>query len=266
MQIKTDDAFALKELIKQPNMEQNQSDREFWQEVDSLKRFSGFIHPHLVTLLMTWTIQNSYYLLFPWADCDLDHFLNRKRVGRDPQTGLMDLSMLQWISKQILGMASALNSIHNPRPGFLSTEGQKYGRHGDLKPENILWYQSDEDSQGILVIADLGLSTLNSILTRSGISNGKIPGTPRYRPPEYDIKGGHISRSYDIWTFGCLLLEIVCWALNGPEGRKAFADRRESCYVTGCVSDMFFGVERHLEGYFVMKVKDQVSQVNLSIR
>lgn len=214
---------------------------------------------------MTWTIKNSYFLLFPLANCDLDQYLHLNRIMPDPLTHLPNLDTLQWISQQIAGMTSALNTIHNPRAGpsdYLSIKEPKYGRHGDLKPENILWYRSSTDLKGILVIADLGLAALNSILSRSNISNGKVPGTPRYRPPEYDIDGGRISRSYDIWTLGCLLLEVVCWALNGPEGRAAFVKRRTTTYVTGCRSDIFFSVELDEEGDFVMSVKKQVSQVS----
>jgi serine/threonine protein kinase len=256
----------LKELIKQPDAAQSKSDREFWKEVDNLKRFSGFFHPHLVTLLMTWTIKNSYFLLFPLAKYDLNQYLDLKRIPPDPLTYLPDLSMLQWISKQIFGMIGALKTIHNPGAGpsdYLSVEEQKFGRHGDLKPENILWYESSADTKGILVIADLGLAALNTILSRSNISNGKVPGTPQYRPPEHDIVGGQVSRSYDIWTLGCLLLEFVCWALKGPEGRAEFATQRKTIYVNGCISDIFFSVERDNDRDYVMRIKQEVSEVRL---
>lgn len=240
---------------------------EFWKEVDSLKRFSGFSHEHLVTLLMTWTIREKYYLLFPLAECDLDQYWERENIPLDSRTQLLDTETVLWLLKQVLGMTDALESIHNPSKNTLLPQDQRFGRHGDLKPENILWYRSATHEKGIFVIADLGLATLNSILSRSNAPNSEVHATPRYRPPEYDLKDATISRSYDIWTYGCLLLELVCWALGGPEGRKRFADVRMTPYVTGSCSDIFFDVKRKendsktKQDGFVILVKEQVTEV-----
>lgn len=176
----------------------------------------------------------------------------------------LTLRMLAWVSKQIVGMAGALNAVHEPSQYLQATP--KYGRHGDLKPENVLWYQSVEDSAGILVITDLGLSAINSDKSRSNIPNKGIPGTPGYRPPECDLEGGTISRSYDIWTFGCLLLELVCWALGGERNRQEFEEERESPYITGAITDIFFDVRVKTDGpgYAIM-VKRQVREVSASL-
>jgi serine/threonine protein kinase len=266
LQIDTNDEFALKEIMKQSSAQQNEGHRLFWQEVDNLKRFNGFSHPNLVTLLMTWTMKNRYYLLFPLADCDLDRYWDQNRVSHD-KFNVLDLETVRWLSKQVQGMTSAMNSIHNPRSELLSPQDHKFGRHGDLKPENILWYRSKSDKLGILVIADLGLSALNSILSRSNAPNGQVPGTPRYRPPESDLLGGKISRSYDIWTFGCVLLELVCWALGGPEAREQFFRKRMSPYIAGSSSDIFFDVKRQEEGAgFVIMVKEEVTNVSQSCK
>ncbi|KAF1850799.1 kinase-like protein [Cucurbitaria berberidis CBS 394.84] len=240
------DKFALKELSASGTA------TEFRKELDALKRFT---HKHLITLLMSWTFNNRYNLLFPLAGANLEDYWSSSRL---PGSIIrIDIDLVQWISKQIVGMAGALNAVHEPTQ-FLQAI-PKYGRHGDLKPENILWYQSEEDSRGILVIADLGLSAINSDKSRSNIPNNGIPGTPGYRPPECDLDGGKISRSYDIWTFGCLLLELVCWALGGEENRQEFEKARESPYITGAVTDIFFDVQVKENGQgYTITVKEQV--------
>lgn len=227
-----------------------------------LRRFSGFVHDHLVTLLMTWTVEEQFCLLFPLAGCDLDRYWERdgNRPISDSRTKMMDIATIRWISKQILGMTGALDSLHNPKTQHLLDEG-KFGRHGDLKPENVLFYESPTDAKGILVIADFGLSAFNSTQSRSNIPNERIPFTPGYRPPECDLEGGTISRSYDIWTFGCLLLELVCWALGGPKLRGDFAEARMSPYITGSQSDIFFDVQVKQGGYAIM-VKREVTKVS----
>ncbi|UPX10466.1 uncharacterized protein EKO05_0001124 [Ascochyta rabiei] len=264
--IKTDQYFALKMIIKTPKAKQTNSEIEFWNEVNSLKRFSGFSHEHLVTLLMTWTFQDHYYLLFPLAECDLDQYWERKTIPTDSTNRLLDSKTLSWLLEQMYGITDALKHIHDPPENNLSIQ-DRFGRHGDLKPENILWYRSATHANGIFVIADLGLAKLNTILSRSAAPNNKVHATPRYRPPEYDIKNAKISRSYDIWTLGCLLLELVCWALGNNKDRQRFANARMSPYVTGSCSDIFFDVERKKkradnteQGGFVVLVKKQVAE------
>ncbi|KAF2687631.1 kinase-like protein [Lentithecium fluviatile CBS 122367] len=232
----------------------------FWQEVNMLKRFSGLFHEHLVTLLMTWRIQDRHYFLFPWAPCDLEAYWDKEgNWSLDQRTGCVERKTMCWISKQILGITEALHRIHNPT--HLNLVEAKFGRHGDLKPENILWYESPNDPKGILVIADFGLGSFNSAKSRSNIPGEAIPVTPNYRPPECDMEGGKISRSFDIWTFGCLLLELTCWAFGGKELRGEFEDERTTLYITGSQTDIFFDVKK-LEGRagYVVKRKQEVTE------
>lgn len=171
--------------------------------------------------------------------------------------------MIRWLSKQIVGMAEAIHAIHIPK--YYGLPETRYGRHGDIKPENVLWYHSVDDEKGILVIADLGLTTFNSTKSRSNQPGKDIPTSPDYRGPECDVEGGKISRSYDIWTFGCLLLEMCCWALGGQELRQEFKEFRTTPYINGAWSPIFFEIEKRPlgEGY-VYGVKREVSQVSIS--
>lgn len=234
------------------------------EEVKMLKRFSGTFHEHLVTLLMTWSIQDRHYFLFPWADGDLELYWedDSNKLPIDTAAGGIDLKAMRWLSSQILGLTKALHLIHNPSHLNLQPEELKYGRHGDIKSQNILYYPSPKYPRGILVIADFGLTAFNSDRSRSNIPGEKIPGTPQYRPPECDLQGGTISRSYDIWTFGCLLLELVCWALGGNDQLKDFNEYRFTPYITGTESDIFFDVQQKGTGSkYVVKVKEKVTEV-----
>jgi serine/threonine protein kinase len=243
--------------------EEPRREKDFRNEVEALKRFSGFMHDHIVTLLMTWTIEGSiqdqYCLLFPWADHDLDQYW---RITPCPcQGNNPDVTTIRWVAKQILGMADALDAIHHPR---LLVPGKKYGRHGDIKPENILRYPSPTDPSGILVIADFGLTAFNSTISRSNVPGQGIPKTPGYRPPECDLKGGVLSRAFDIWTFGCLLLEMVCWALGGQAVRDDFEKFRNTTYITASKTDIFFDIQVKEHGGHALKVKGEVIKVRLT--
>lgn len=224
------ETFAIKSLKGRPR-----DARHFESEVEMLKRFNGHVHPHLVTLLASFTHMGINNLIFPWAECDLFFYWEDNEA---PSTA----DDILWLSGQVLGLATALNLIHNPPWKDDST--RKYARHGDLKPENILWFKSINDSRGILVITDLGLASINSKKSRSLTRNDAIAFTPAYRPPECDIEDGYISRSFDIWSLGCLLLEMISWMLGGWELVESFSVERMTPNMTGSRTDTFFDIVR----------------------
>ncbi|CAN9195088.1 unnamed protein product [Alternaria sp. RS040] len=243
--IKTTECFALKRLLPRRDGDVSKQALGFEKEVEALQRLNGSPNEHIVTLLMTWTVKDSitdrYCLLFPWAEGDLLSYWEREPY---PCRGTqLDVRAIQWIAKQIVGMASALKTIHSPAHKRNLEPKQKYGRHGDIKPENILWYPSPVQSQrGTLVIADLGLTEFKSTQSRSNVPGEGLPTTPGYRPPECDLKGGKISRAFDIWTYGCLLLEMVCWMLGGQKLLNQFEDHRTTPGINTTKSEIFFDI------------------------
>lgn len=233
---------------------------KFKDEVDALKRFNGKIHPHLVTLLATFSQAEYYHMIFPWAECDLDQYWEDHP---EPYPG--DADLVRWLSRQCLGIMEAVSVIHNPS---YSTSEKQYGRHGDIKAENILWFKSRPDNpndRGILVISDFNLTAINSDKSRSMQPNTGLKMTPSYRPPECDIKGGTISRNFDIWTLGCLYLELVCWLLRGHAGKTRFDEERTTTLIFGTKTNIYFDIQERKNtapGMYVFKVKDVVSRVS----
>ncbi|KAM7185091.1 Protein kinase-like domain containing protein [Rhypophila sp. PSN 637] len=254
--------FALKKLKVSATKDNQQT---FRNELDNLKRFSGLVHDHLVTLLATFTLEGSYYFLFPCAECALDEYWEEKEP-RPP----FNLETVRWVSKQMSGIMAAVDTIHEPKHTHLEMLDEKrYGRHGDIKPDNILWFRSPtdvggEDARGLLVISDMGLTLFNRDGSRSNISGQKIPGAPGYRPPECEVKGGKVSRTFDIWTLGCLFLELRTWLLGGWKLVKEFEEERTTPYITGSRSNVFFDLkEFDMAGGGtgnVAQVKEEVSK------
>ncbi|RYN93764.1 hypothetical protein AA0120_g4141 [Alternaria tenuissima] len=240
--VDTTEWFALKRLVPRERGDLSKQALGFKKEVDALQRLHNRPNQHIVTLLATWAIEDSvrdrYCLLFPWAEGDLKSYWQREKC---PCSGAkMDLNAIQWVTKQILGMADALKTIHSPNT---LEPKQKYGRHGDIKAENILWYPpSVKSRRGTLVIADLGLTEFKSTQSRSNVPGEGLSATPGYRPPECDLKGGTVSRAFDIWTYGCLLLEMVCWMLGGQKFLDEFEDHRMTPGIHGPDTDIFFEI------------------------
>ncbi|KAF1948781.1 kinase-like protein [Byssothecium circinans] len=230
----------------------------FENESKMLKLFSNH-HEHIVKLLMSFSVADQNYLLFPWAGYDLGNYWENNNAPFDLTTNTMDRPKMQWLSAQILGLVSAVHTLHNPpHLDSLSPEAKKYARHGDIKPQNVLWFKTSSRPEGIFVIGDLGIASVHRLISRSNIPNHALPCSPDYRPPECDQEGGIISRAYDIWTLGCLLLEMICWALGGEKLRKEFEDSRMLVTYIGVMSNIFFDVKRALDGSAAILVKEVV--------
>ncbi|KAK6067527.1 Interleukin-1 receptor-associated kinase 4 [Seiridium cupressi] len=124
-----------------------------------------------------------------------------------------------WFLEQVSQLAECLTKIHEHDSGLT--------RHGDLKPDNILWFGT-EVGTGHLKIADVGIAKTHQEITElRGTGTTARYSTVRYQPPEMEKnkQGTHrISRAFDVWSMGCILLEFLVWLLFGPEklrnGRK----------------------------------------------
>ncbi|KAI0126787.1 hypothetical protein BJ170DRAFT_596356 [Xylariales sp. AK1849] len=246
--------FAIKRLY-------SSSKDAFKHEVEMLKRFSGTSSQHLISLLGTYSHQNNYYLIFPWAEADLYRYW--RKINPKPQNSG---PMITWFARQSAGIAEGLSLIHS---GWSGNEGQisskpevaRYGRHGDIKPENILWFEDDTEEHGKLVITDFGLSSYNSEKSRSNVPARDLAHSLTYRPPEVDVNG-KVSRAYDIWSLGCVYHELVTWYLGGLPLLMDFAGRRccgdDSSEIR---EDKFFIIVRD-EGTLFTEVKPAVAEVS----
>ncbi|KAF6807390.1 protein kinase-like (PK-like) protein [Colletotrichum sojae] len=252
-------------VVKRPHRLENRDD--FDKEIDVLRRLTrskrGQNH-HLAKLLATFevpkcasgTTGTDYYMMFEWADKTLDDLFKEAR----PTGRASDLH--EWVAEQALGLATALRAMHKLKKAPDDPDDKTRGIHGDLKPPNILVYRnwnypegyrdggrrdadtSDEeleieggsegglssgsrthsDGLGILQITDFGRSSFHHTLTVEDIKFTTLGGD--YCPPELQLKLS-VSPSLDIWTLGCLYLEILTWVLEGREGIDAFREKRD---------------------------------------
>ncbi|TDZ54563.1 Homeodomain-interacting protein kinase 4 [Colletotrichum trifolii] len=188
---------------------------------------------HLIKLLLTFQHGNRLYLVFEWADGNLQEFWYKRECDKTPHA-------TKWMSKQCMGITSAIKRVHGlatwqrqQRQERESTpDGQiehikDWGRHGDIKPSNILWFSTYGEDGDHLVVADLGLTRYHSLLTKSRVL--RVDGfTGTYRAPEIDL-GGPISAKYDIWSLGCVFLEFCIWFVYGADAIKSFEIARRRC-------------------------------------
>ncbi|KAH6890697.1 hypothetical protein B0T10DRAFT_403476 [Thelonectria olida] len=176
--------------------------REDWrQEARALEDIIDLDHPHIMQVKAIITRGTSHYAMFQWADGGSlrDFYQSTRRPN-------LNAAFVREIITQLYGLAGALSKLHYYK-------GKGSYRHGDLKPENILRFK-DKTQIGILKIADMGLRG-RPIVSRYG--------TRAYAPPEVmTMTGAHGSRLYDIWSMGCICLELVVWLLYGCDTLRDF--------------------------------------------
>ena len=197
--------------------------------LNQLRRYS---HAYIVTHLATWTQDRKYWMLFPFAECNLREFMAQEDYAA---------SRKLWLLQQFCGLASAVKFIQNMydvsvpdnpdlrqqnlQPPSPAVSGmQKSGWHHDIKLDNILYFFDTDPRRETLRISDWGAGKVHTY--RSASINTKSPnGTPTYEAPEYQEEGAR-SRPYDVWSLGCVFLELLVWVASGGHGVQKFADRR----------------------------------------
>ena len=118
-------------------------------------------------------------------------------------------------------LASAIEAVHDYFSERFSI--RRIGCHYDLKPNNIL-YRS-----GKLILSDFGLSRLSEEI--DGSDSIYRNGAADYWAPEclsldQGFKRLPVGRSSDMWSFGCILLEMLTYLQKGPSGVEHFSEMR----------------------------------------
>ena len=209
--------FALKVL--RPGQENT-----FIRELKAHMRLASTDNPHIITLLMAYEQAGRLHFLFPWAEGTLATFFQSRAISPSSQAVL-------WLVSQFAGIVKALQSIHfmSEKTSAGGVDVLWQGWHGDIKPENILWFQPSSSvdmtaDHGTLVLTDFGLSGFRQDIF--GLTQTKVPRRDRGRTLAYSPPDQEHSPSYDIFSLGCVLLEIAAWIVGGQEGSRRFRSAR----------------------------------------
>jgi len=190
-------------------------------EITTNEYFARLSHDHLVTHLAGWTTEDEICLLFPTPQLTLLDLM------REPRSNVSDILPHQLFG-QLFRLAEAVYFLHKfdyrDYIAGLSSEFSRTGFHHDIKPENIYLFAC-EDGLGY----DWKLGNFGADITSSSIS-----GAPRkqikdhreniYQSPETAI-GTSTSYLSDIWSLGCVYLEILNWYYRMDDGSDKGIDR-----------------------------------------
>lgn len=156
-------------------------------EIHLLNKIKNIGNDNIIKMY-DWTIDRNtceVRILMEYMPFDL-----RSYFSKDENAENLDENKLKIITYQIL---NGLKSLHQNRI-----------IHFDLKPENILYDPEDNN----IKITDFSLSQyITYDLDKKRLLNG---GTFSYMPVEGLVNTKKYSFSYDIWSLGCILLELSC--------------------------------------------------------
>jgi serine/threonine protein kinase len=108
--------------------EATSTEKAYEVELDALELARKLNHSHLVRFVAGFKQAGKRYLMFQWVDGG-----NLREFWQNPKSWKRDYSTVKWALQQMLGLATALERLHNYGP-----DPEKHCRHGDLKPENIV--------------------------------------------------------------------------------------------------------------------------------
>ena len=164
-------------------------------------------------LLGSYTYKGTHNLLFPTAGGDLEKLLHDEKS--DAFGSEYDYVFA------LSSLSSAIEKLHNYASDTFDVK--LIGCHHDLRPQNILV------EKGKLLLADFGLSKFKKASENSqspfGIGSGWYLA-PECEDADKDFEHRLIGRSSDIWSFGCIMAELVTYMLRCADGVKEFQKRR----------------------------------------
>jgi serine/threonine protein kinase len=176
---------------------------------------------------------------------------------RDPESDagrtFDELVEMNPLWQQMLGITHALCRITEYHTQDASQE-PLFGYHFDLKPANILVEMSNN-----WVISDFGQATFREVNGTSSRVIGNA-GTETYAPPEMADVDMKQSRKYDVWSLGCILLEVATFITQRHAGVQKLDEIRiskaEGSNSNG-ENDWYYHQDKGTQEY---EVKPQISK------
>ena len=171
--------------------------REVIKEAKIIKRYQ---HHHIVKLVETYQWGDQFCVVMtPVAETDLNKYLMRlDELGPSPERKSMRELILHWP----VCLIRALDFLHEMRI-----------KHRDIKPSNILV------KNGQVLLTDFGLSKVVPADDTTGTTGPVGAHTRIYSAPEVLTSKSPRGRAVDIFSLGCVFLEL-CTALLAPKGSR----------------------------------------------
>lgn len=240
---------------------------EFKVEVQNLKKMGrvASAHANIQYCFSAIQIGGTGHLIFQAAECNLSQILHWQE-DQFPKNFCNKIkqylrpSYLLWEARDL---RDALQWLHSGFSARNSLDRYKC-YHLDFKPDNVLVFAPSHldqpDDIWIWKIADFGRSVIENTSgdwaspTPNGSSgvarSGRRLRTGIYQAPEIESHEYEIGTAADIWSFGCVLLEILAFAHGGPGAVKELEEVRNNASNKPTFYDATFQFSEVVEEWF----------------
>ena len=163
-------------------------------EIREIEIMRSLNHPNLLKILEFGIEKNSkeLWILLDYFPTNIGKFFNLYRK----YPNVINENFFRNIAYQIIKGVSYLHS--------------HLIIHRDLKPDNILY----NDKENLVCIADFGLSKR---ITYDDFESYEDVGTMPYKPPDVLLGNLFYGCSFDVWSIGCVLIELATGKVLFPE-------------------------------------------------
>ncbi|KAI9766200.1 MAG: hypothetical protein M1839_005016, partial [Geoglossum umbratile] len=215
-----------------------QAKKDYFAERRNLENLRGalMVHRHIVINIAAVTVGNQFNLFFDLAQTDLYKFLYNLTEAVD----------LKKLIEKAWALVDALRFLHDDLDigGGTGRAKKKGCCHSDLKPDNILVYKDPKDSTEMWKISDFGISTIGNLSDEGSTANNgnKTIMAKQREPGVYTAPETDVGRRSDIWSFGCILHQVVAAGLGGGSLVEKLDEER------GKIGN--FGEERTSENFY----------------
>lgn len=196
---KTKSEIAIK-ILKKTHTSKKQGLTEY--KIINLLQSSD--NPSIVKVIRKFEFRFHFFIVFELLGVDLHHFIHLN--GYHP----ISLSLVKRIAIQLLSGLAHMHSLNII--------------HCDLKPENIAFRNSNKSS---IRIIDFGSSCFADTIIFNYIQSRF------YRSPEVLLQCGKYDSAIDIWSLGCIILELLL-------GEPVFKGKSEEKVVKSIVRVLGF--------------------------
>lgn len=222
-----------------------------------MKYIAAIVHGNKFMIIMP--LANHYNLeIFFWSGKQLLEDSGEYKVKYDFDDRFSsiktDADLHKALVKQVYQLADALVWLHEELGDF--EKQNSYLAHMDLKPENILIYgnpQNEKTPVGQWTITDFGISafykdthkptqevpTIRHMTSQFTSLSDVVRGRGPYQPPEIGLERKKEElgsdprvrrpldyRRCDVWSFGCVLSDVLAFALNRSQGIREIREAR----------------------------------------
>jgi serine/threonine protein kinase len=212
-------------------------------------------HPRIIKMYFAFKILEgeieTISLMFPQYPGSLEDILHERHTFSfaefSPDSSVFRNSIINhWLWGEMVELLDGVQFLHDKLLWRNNGNGQAVIMgHFDLKPANILI-----DHRGHLLITDFGLAQMKAIESQSTQTTG-LPGragTYSYSAPESaGTELNKLSRSYDVWSMACIILEAAVFILPvkfwEPSQPNKKDKRATTLYTTTNVIGGKFAVE-----------------------